>query len=108
VFVALLDPTKGSEQAGARPVIVVSRDAINHNSSVIVCVPCTNLANCKRIYPSQLLLKKGTAGLPLDSVAMCEQIRAVTVGRLQRYLGRLDASSLRTLEERIKIALDLE
>ena len=88
-------------------MIIVSRDAINRNSSVVVCVPCTDAANCRKIYPSQLLLKKGMAGLDLDSVAMCEQIRAITIDRLQMQIGRLDSQSLRMLGDRIKIALDL-
>lgn len=107
VYFALLDPTRGSEQAGSRPVIIISRDAINQNSSVVVCIPCTNAANCARIYPSQLLLQKGAGGLALDSVALCEQIRAITKDRLGRLLGQLDAQSLRALEDRLKIALDL-
>ena len=88
-------------------MIVVSRDAINHNSSVVVCVPCTDIANCSKIYPSQMLLRKGTTGLTLDSVAMCEQIRAITTDRLGRYVGKLDQQSLKAIEERLKIALDL-
>lgn len=88
-------------------MIIVSRNAINENSSVVVCVPCTNAANCSRIYPSQLLLRKGTGGLAQDSVAMCEQIRAITKTRLSRHLGKLDVQSLRALEERLKITLDL-
>jgi mRNA interferase MazF len=88
-------------------VIIVSRNAINENSSVVVCVPCTNAANCPRIYPSQLLLRKGTGGLAQDSFAMCEQIRAITKVRLSRHVGKLDTQSLRALEERLKITLDL-
>jgi mRNA interferase MazF len=89
-------------------VIVMSRDAINHNSSVVVCVPCTKLENCSRIYPSQVLLKKGTANLSEDSVVLCEQIRAITVDRLHKHIGRLDRETLRTVEDRLRIALDLE
>ncbi len=107
VFVALLDPTRGSEQAGSRPVIIVSRDAINENSSVVVCVPCTNAANCSRVYPSQLLLRKGTGGLGLDSVAMCEQVKAITKERLAKRLGVLDSQSMSALEDRLRITLDL-
>jgi mRNA interferase MazF len=108
VFFALLDPTRGSEQAGTRPVIIVSRDAINRNSSVVVCVPVTDLANCSKIYPSQMLLKKGTGGLKLDSVAMGEQIRAITTNRLRERLGSLDRHSITELGKRLKITLDLD
>jgi len=85
----------------------VSRDAINQNSSVVVCVPCTDAANCRKIYPSQLLLRKGTGGLALDSVAMCEQVRAITTDRLGKHAGKLDQQSLGALDDRLRIALDL-
>ena len=39
VFSARLDPTEGSEQAGTRPVVIISRDSINANSPVVVVVP---------------------------------------------------------------------
>ena len=108
MFYALLDPTQGSEQAGTRPVIIVSRDAINHNISVVICVPVTDLANCNKVYPSQILLKRGCGGLKVDSVAMGEQIRAITVDRLKDKIGELDRQSLAELGKRLKIALDVD
>jgi len=108
VFLAALDPTRGSEQAGTRPVIIVSRDAINQNSSVVICIPCTDAANCRRIYPSQALFRKGTAGLPLDSVAMCEQVRAIAIARLKTRIGKLDRRSQGIIDDKLKIALDLD
>jgi mRNA interferase MazF len=88
-------------------VIIVSRDAINQNSSVVICVPVTDLANCKRIYPSQVMLKKGTGGLSKDSVVLCEQIRAITSDRLVSRLGELDRQSIRAVDDVLRIALDL-
>ena len=108
MFYALLDPTQGSEQAGTRPVIIVSRDAINHNSSVVICVPVTDFANCNKVYPSQILLKQGCGGLTVDSVAMGEQVRAITVDRLKKRIGELDRQSLIELGKRLKIALDID
>jgi mRNA interferase MazF len=108
VFWALLDPTRGSEQAGRRPVIVVSRDAINDNSDVVVCVPCTDASHSSKIYPSQVRFKRGTGGLRSDSVAMCEQVRAISRKRLADRLGHLDADSLMRLESCLRITFDLE
>ena len=45
VFLARLSPTEGSEQQGTRPVVVVSRDAINQYSPVVVVVPLTDRAH---------------------------------------------------------------
>ena len=47
VYDARLSPTEGSEQAGMRPVIIVSRNAINQHSPVIVVVPLTDAASPK-------------------------------------------------------------
>lgn len=108
VFSARLDPTEGSEQAGTRPVVVVSRDSINANSPVVVIVPVTDAANVKRLYPSHAHLAKGSGGLNMDSVAKAEQIRAIQVSRFVGYCGRLDREVLARIEDAIKITLALK
>jgi len=107
IFSARLDPTEGSEQAGTRPVVVISRDSINANSPVVVVVPVTDAANVKRLYPSHVQLPRGSGGLKIDSVAKAEQIRAIQVSRFVSYYGRLDRDALVRIEETIKITLAL-
>jgi|SRR5579863_2506812 len=107
VYQALLDPSRGSEQAGTRPVVIVSRDAINQFSPVVVVVPVTGRENKRRIYPSQAELKAGEGGLAKDSVALCEQIRAIAVERLTARLGHLPNSRIESINTALKIALDL-
>lgn len=107
VFLARLDPTEGSEQAGTRPVAVITRDAINANSPVVVVMPCTDAANPKRIYPSHVWLPKGSGGLRMDSIAKAEQIRAIAVSRLAVYCGKLADSQMLQLEQAIRITLAL-
>lgn len=106
-----LEPTKGSEQGGTRPVVVVSRNSINQhlvgNASglVIVGVPTTDRANLSRLYPSHVELKKGIGGLTMDCVALCEQVRSVAVERLVRYMGTLPSKELAHIEEALRIVL---
>jgi len=107
VYLANLSPTQGSEQDGQRPVIVVSRDAINENSTVVIVVPCTDAANKKKIYPSHVRMKAGTGGLTIESVALCEQVRAISKDRLKKLLGTLPRPDIASLEASLKIALDL-
>ena len=107
VFSARLDPTEGSEQAGTRPVVVVSRDSINANSPVVVIVPLTDASNVKRTYPSHTFLPKGTGGLKTDSVAKTELIRAIEVSRFVGYCGRIDRESVARIEEALRITLAL-
>jgi mRNA interferase MazF len=107
VLLANLQPTEGSEQSGTRPVIVVSRDAINKNSPVVVVVPFTDAANKTRIYPSHVRFKAGVAGLTIDSIAVCEQIRAISKTRFKNLLGKLTKSEMASIDAAIQITLDL-
>jgi len=107
VFRARLDPTEGSEQAGERPVVVLSRDAINAYSPVVVIVPATDADNVKKAYPMHVLLAKGQGGLKKDSIAKTEQIRAIQVSRFLEYYGRLDPHAIKKIEQALKITLAL-
>jgi len=107
VFDARLDPTEGSEQAGSRPVIIVSRDAINEASPVVVVVPCTTYHADRRIYPSQVLLRAQDGGLRVDSLALGEQVRAIAKTRLKAKRGSLSIEALRRIDHALAITLDL-
>lgn len=107
VFLARLDPIEGSEQAGTRPVVVVTRDAINANSPVIVIIPLTDADNPKRIYPSHVWLSMGSGGLRKDSIAKCEQIRAIAVSHLIALWGTLTKMQVQQIEQTLRITLAL-
>jgi len=63
VYDARLDPAEGSEQSGSRPVVIVSRDAINISSPIVSAVPCTTYREGRRVYPSQVLVRAPEGGL---------------------------------------------
>ena len=109
IFFAVLDPTRGSEQAGRRPVLVVSRERINQLLPVVNVIPLTSRKSDARvIYPNEVLLPAGTAGLRVDSIALCYQIRALDKSRLGRDLGELDDANLQQeLLEAIRFQLDM-
>lgn len=105
IYLAMLD-VQGSEQAGTRPAVIVSRNAINEHSSVVIVVPVTGREHKKTIYPSQVTLKAGEGGLTKDSVVLCEQVRAISKLRLRRRMGQLNAPRMKAIAEALKIALD--
>jgi mRNA interferase MazF len=109
IFVAVLDPTRGSEQAGRRPVLVISREQINQLLSVVNVIPLTSRKSEARvIYPNEVLLPAGTAGLRVDSIALCYQIRTLDKSRLEQDLGELNDTGLqRELLEAIQFQLDM-
>ena len=107
VYEARLDPTEGSEQAGSRPVIIVSRDAINTASPIVIVVPCTTYRPGSRLYPSQVLLHATDGGLTVDSIALGEQVRALAKSRLKQRRGLLSPQTLLQLDRALLITLDL-
>ena len=107
VYLARLDPTEGSEQSGSRPVVVVSRDAINRSSPVVIVVPVTSWTKGRRIYPSQVLLTAPEGGLRSDSVALGEQVRAIAKDRLSGRWGALQGDTMHRIDRALLIVLDL-
>ena len=107
VFTASLDPSEGSEQRGTRPVVVVSRDAINQFSPVVVVAPITDATHKKKVYPSHVRVPTGAGGLTKDSIVICEQMRAINKTRLRRHLGKFDSATMEGIEAALKITLDL-
>lgn len=107
VFMASLEPVEGSEQGGTRPVVVLSRNALNDYSPVVVIASITDAANKKRIYPSHVPVPCNAGGLIMDSIVVCEQIRAISKTRLKRALGKFDRTIMTRIEAALKITLDL-
>jgi mRNA interferase MazF len=109
VFLAALNPVKGSEQAGKRPVLVISREQINQLLPVVNVIPLTSRKSASRIiYPNEVLLPAGTAGLKADSIALCYQIRTLDKSRLEQELGQLDDVRIRQqILEAIRFQLEL-
>lgn len=109
IFVAVLDPIKGSEQAGRRPVLVVSREEINQLLSVVNVIPLTSRKSEERIiYPNEVLIPAGLAGLKVDSIALCYQIRTLDKSRLEIDLGVVEQDDLqKEILEAIRFQLEI-
>lgn len=107
VYWVRLDPTEGSEQAGTRPAVVVSRDAINRSSPVIVICPMTSASNVQRLYPSDVFVRAPEGGLKVDSVVLTLQVRAIAKTRLGNQLGEIEPSRLHRISQALRITLDL-
>jgi mRNA interferase MazF len=85
----------------------MSRDAINKSSPVVIVVPVTNRAHKLKIYPSHVILRAGDGGLDIESVALGEQVRAISTKRLLKQLGHLAPHNVTAIAAALKIALDL-
>ena len=83
IYLVSLDPVRGREQKGVRPVLVVSVDAINRQPLVITVVTGTDAANVPRDYPTNVRVTARETGLPKDTVFLCFQIRALDSSRFR-------------------------
>lgn len=89
IYLCDLNPTIGSEQRGRRPVLVVSNNAVNHNLSISTVLPISSIKEGKLVYPTEIKLSPVVTNLPLDSVAMVQQIRTVSQQRLVEKVGEI-------------------
>ena|SRR3989344_3951423 len=103
IWFADLDPAKGSEQSGRRPVVIVSGDALNESLPIVIVVPITS--KVKR-YPTCVLVPAGrTSGLKKDSEAIPFQIRVIAKKRLAKKIGRVTAVELQDILKGLFVAL---
>ena len=109
VWLASFDPSLGSEAMKTRPCVVVSADASNRvverlGRGVVTVVPLTT--NTERVHGFQALIPADSAnGLPTDSKAHAEQVRALDHSRFARRLGALDAERVAAVDEALLVHL---
>ena len=101
-----LNPTKGSEQAGKRPVLIIQNDIGNEYAPTTIIAPLTT-SHFPKEYPTNVFLPKGTSGLKSDSTILFSQIRVVDKSRLGGKIGRLSEKHMEKVNEVIKISLGL-
>ncbi len=104
-----LDPSVGHEQAGRRPVLILSDDVISRAIGLVAIVPLTTWKKGRRIYPTEVLLPADTTLLPAPSLALCHQVRTVSARRLSPATGRLHDGKLRAEVDRaVQLWLSLD
>ncbi len=108
IFWANLSPITGSEQAGNRPVLIISNEMVNKALPVVTILPLTTLKQNRVIYPTEVLLEKKETGLAVDSIAMGYQIRAIAKQRLGNKCGEIADEAVRgKIREATRLYLDL-
>lgn len=100
IYFADLNPVKGHEQAGFRPVLVLQNDILNKNLSTVVIAPITTNLRAKG-YMTTYFLAKSVSELPRDSVILLYQIRTIDKMRLKRLVSVLSPVVMRQIKEQI-------
>ena len=91
IYWADLDPTKGHEQSGQRPVLILSNEIFNQRSGTVIAVALTSQPQ-RAGFP--LTLELHARGLPKKSWVKISQIRTLAVERIGKVIGRASPEEL--------------
>jgi len=105
VWFADLNPTRGHEQRGARPVLVLSVDSFNSGAAELVTVlPVTSTV---RSIPSHVEVQAPEGGLEVRSAILADQVRTIARRRLVRRAGAVSRTTLQRVEGVVRFLLGL-
>jgi mRNA interferase MazF len=107
IWIADLEPQRGTEAGKVRPVLIVQTNMLNgEHPSIIVCPITTNVEPESDIL--RVHIQKGSTKLKVESDVMIDQMRAIDNRRLLNKIGDLSKDLQAKVKENIKIILDLD
>jgi mRNA interferase MazF len=107
IWIADLEPQRGTETGKVRPVLIVQTNLLNNeHPSTVICPVTTNVEKDSDIL--RVHIRKGIANLKIESDIMIDQIRAVDNRRLLNKIGELTKEFQLKVKDNIKIIFDLD
>ena len=106
VFLVNFDPTVGAEIKKIRPAIVIQNDEANRLSPITIIAAITSKFD-DELYPTEVWIRSGEAGLKQDSVIVLDQIRSIDRQRILKKLGKVSEMTLKRTNQAIKVSLGL-
>ena len=104
IWYANLSPTKGSEQAGLRPVLIISGNLLNQYLNIVICCPLTTKI---KNYKGDLVLEPNKAsGLKQKSEVLTFHIRSIRKERLTKKVGKISAGEIKELKKYLNEILE--
>jgi mRNA interferase MazF len=106
IWLADLNPTRDHEQAGRRPVLIISADAYNRGPSGLVFV--LPLTRTNRRIPIHVEVRPSEGGLRETSYILTDAIRSISRGRLSGSAwGRVSSDTMRRVEDALRVLMEL-
>jgi mRNA interferase MazF len=100
IYFANLNPTKGHEQSGLRPVLILQNNHLNKHLSTIVVAPITSNLLTKGYYTT-FYLPKETSKLLSDSVILLYQVRTLDKSRLQKRVSQVPKELFNKIKQQL-------
>jgi mRNA interferase MazF len=91
IWWANLNPTRGHEQSGTRPVLVISQDVFNRHSGTVIALALTSQAPTAE-FPLTFLIE--SVSLPKQSWVKISQIRTLSIDRLGGRISQISPEEL--------------
>ena len=105
IWLADMNPIRGHEQAGRKPVLITSVDPFNTSEAdLVVAIPITSTLRSYRLH---VVVQPPEGGLTSPSAVMCEAIRSISKDRLITRWGSITPATFRHVEDRLRILLGL-
>jgi mRNA interferase MazF len=105
IYLADLDPTRGHEQAGKRPVLIISEDLFNSGpADLVIAIPLTSVV---RSISSHVLVSPPEGGLKKPSAIMCEAVRSLSKERLLKKWGSISEEKMLEVEGILRMLMRL-
>lgn len=96
IWYADLNPIKGSEQSGFRPVVVISGNLLNENTPLAIICPLTS--KIKNYHGNVVLSPDQKNGLNKTSEVLTFHIRSISKDRLVKKIGEIEESELELIK----------
>lgn len=97
IWYADLNPVRGNEQKGYRPIVIISGDALNTYLNIVIACPLTS--RIKNYKGNVVLEPNNENGLPLKSEILTFHIRSISKERLVNKIGNISKEELSTLKQ---------
>lgn len=108
IYFVSLNPVRGREQAGNRPMLVLSIDSINQLPLVVTVVVGTSGEHISRDYPTNVRLSPEETGLSVETIFLCFQLRSLDPKRFSSPpVGKVSGTVLKRVEDAVRYCLGL-
>ena len=107
IVLAELEPVKGSEQGGTRPVLIIQNDISNKFSPTTIIAPITSAGQNKE-YPTDVIILKEDSRLNKDSRILLNQIRTIDKRRIVNRISSIDNFNMNRVDMALKVSLGLQ
>jgi len=104
VWIVNWNPSRGSEQAGKRPALIIQNDIGNEYSPTTIVAA---ISSSVKIYPINVEIRPPEGGLKNPSIIKASQILTVSQDRLEKRLGQINEQKLQEVNQALKLSLSL-